>query len=55
VQLEELGKLKKCSDLIGNETRDLPACNIVPQPTELALAPKISSVNINLIMIIYII
>jgi hypothetical protein len=34
VRLEGLGKLK-CSDLIGNRTRDLPACNIVPQPTTL--------------------
>jgi hypothetical protein len=23
----------KCNDLIGNLTRDLPACGIVPQPT----------------------
>jgi hypothetical protein len=33
MQLEELGKLKKSNDLIGNLTRHLPACNIVPQPT----------------------
>jgi hypothetical protein len=34
VQLEGLGKLKKKkkSDLIGNRTRDLPACNIAPRP-----------------------
>jgi hypothetical protein len=31
VLLEELGKLKKFNDLIGNQTRDLPACSIVPQ------------------------
>jgi hypothetical protein len=32
VRLEGLGQLKKCNDLIGNHTRDLPACNIAPQP-----------------------
>jgi hypothetical protein len=31
--LEGLGKLKKFSDLILNQTRDLPTCNIVPQLT----------------------
>jgi hypothetical protein len=31
VQLEGLGKLKKIH-LIGTQTRDLPACGIVPQP-----------------------
>jgi hypothetical protein len=25
--------IEKSSDLIGNRTRDLPACSIVPQPT----------------------
>jgi hypothetical protein len=34
VWLEGLGKLKKSND-IGNQTRDLPACSIVPQPTTL--------------------
>jgi hypothetical protein len=38
VQLEELGKLKKSSDLSGNRIRDLPAC-IVPQPTMLPRTP----------------
>jgi hypothetical protein len=33
-RLEGLGKLKtKSNYLIGNQTRDLPACSIVPQPT----------------------
>jgi hypothetical protein len=32
---EGLDQLKKCSDLIGNRTRDHPACSIVPQPTTL--------------------
>jgi hypothetical protein len=36
VLLEGLGKLKKSNDLIGNRTRDFPACSIVPQPTTLA-------------------
>jgi hypothetical protein len=39
VQLEGLGQLKKSSNLIGNGTRDLPACSIVPQPTTLPGAP----------------
>jgi hypothetical protein len=25
--------MKNSSDTIGNRTRDLPACNVVPQPT----------------------
>jgi hypothetical protein len=25
--------MKKSNDTIGNRTRDLPACNAVPQPT----------------------
>jgi hypothetical protein len=33
VRLEGLGQLKKSNDLIGNLTRYLPACSIVPQPT----------------------
>jgi hypothetical protein len=37
VRLEELGKLKHSIDFIGNGTRDLPACSIVPQPTTLRL------------------
>jgi hypothetical protein len=32
VCLEGLGKSKKFSDLIGTQTYDLPACNIVPPP-----------------------
>jgi hypothetical protein len=33
VRLEELGKIKKSSDLNGNQTCKLPACSIMPQPT----------------------
>jgi hypothetical protein len=40
VQLEGLGKLKKIH-LIGTQTRDFPACSIVPQPTPVLCAPKI--------------
>jgi hypothetical protein len=32
--------IEKSSDLIGNRTRDLPACSIVPQPTAL---PRVES------------
>jgi hypothetical protein len=36
VRVEELGQMKKkINDLIGNRTRDLPACSIVPQPITL--------------------
>jgi hypothetical protein len=35
VLLEGLGKLKKLSDIIRNQTRDLPACSIAPQTTTL--------------------
>jgi hypothetical protein len=35
VRLEGLGQLKNSDDLIGNRTRDLPACSVVPQPTAL--------------------
>jgi hypothetical protein len=37
-QLEGLSKLKKSSDLIGNRSRYLPVCSIVPQPTALPRA-----------------
>jgi hypothetical protein len=39
VRLEGLRQLKKFNYLIGNRTRDLPACSIVPQPTTLPRAP----------------
>jgi hypothetical protein len=32
--------LEKSNDLIGNGTRDLPACSIVLQPTTLPRAPN---------------
>jgi hypothetical protein len=43
--LEGLGKLKNSTDLIGNRTRDLPACSIVPQQITLTLAPNIQLVT----------
>jgi hypothetical protein len=45
VQLEGLGKLKKFNDLIANWTGNLPACNIVSQPTTLDV-PQIKSIEI---------
>jgi hypothetical protein len=33
--------IEKCSDLIENRTRGLPACSIVPQPTTLQRAPEL--------------
>jgi len=32
--------VKKSNDTIGNRTRDLPACSVVPQPTALPRAPN---------------
>jgi hypothetical protein len=37
-RMEGLCKLKKFND-IGNRTRELPACSIVPQPATLPRAP----------------
>jgi hypothetical protein len=34
--------IEKSNDLIGNRTRDLPACSIVPQPNTLPRAPLIT-------------
>jgi hypothetical protein len=33
MRVERLGKLKKINNNIGNQTRDLPSCSILPQPT----------------------
>jgi hypothetical protein len=44
--LLEAGRIKsieKSNDLIGNRTRDLPACSIVPQLTTLPRAPRVLS------------
>jgi hypothetical protein len=37
--------IEKSSDLIGNRTRHLPACSIVPQPPTLPRAPIILNVR----------
>jgi hypothetical protein len=39
VRLEGLGQLKNSCDLIGNWTRDLLACNVVPRPTTPTASP----------------
>jgi hypothetical protein len=40
VRLEGLVRsTEKSSDIIGNRTRDLPACSLMPQPTTLPCAP----------------
>ena len=33
--------MKNSNDTIGNRTRDLPACSVVPQPTVLPHAPSL--------------
>jgi hypothetical protein len=37
--------IEKSNDLIGNRTRDIPACSIVPQPTTLPRAPTLAHTN----------
>jgi hypothetical protein len=39
MRLERLDQVKKSNDLIGNRTRDLPACSIALQATTLPRAP----------------
>jgi hypothetical protein len=43
VRLEGLGELKISNDLVGNQTRELPACSTVPEPTTLPRAPSQNS------------
>jgi hypothetical protein len=38
--------IEKSNDLIGNRTRDLPACSILPQPTMLPHKLKLNSVAV---------
>jgi hypothetical protein len=38
VRLEGYGQFKKCNDLVGNRTRELPVCIKVPQQTTLPRA-----------------
>jgi hypothetical protein len=37
--------IEKCNDLIGNRTRDLPPCSLVPQPTTLLCAVYFSNLR----------
>ena len=37
--------MKNSIDTIGNRTRDVPACSVVPKPTALRHAPNGYSVN----------
>jgi hypothetical protein len=39
----KIRSIEKCNGLIGNATRDLPACSVVPQPTTLPGAPVLQS------------
>jgi hypothetical protein len=41
--------IEKSNDPIGNKTRDLPACSIVPQPTTLPRAPCSTSRHVEII------
>jgi hypothetical protein len=45
VRLEGLGELKNPMAPIGNRTRDLPICSIVPQPTTLPRAPGLENMQ----------
>jgi len=36
--------MKKFNDIIGNRTRDLPACGAVPQPTAPPRAPYLPAI-----------
>jgi len=38
--------LKNSSDTIGNQTRDLPACSALPQPTALLRAPNYEVIHV---------
>jgi hypothetical protein len=48
VRLEGLGKLKESNDIIGNRTRDLPACSIVSQSTTLPRVQVFSQISLEL-------
>jgi hypothetical protein len=37
--------MKKHNDIIGNRTRDLPACSAVPHPTAPPRAPPLENKN----------
>ena len=54
VRPEELCQWKKSNDTIGNQTRDLPACSAVHQPTAPPCAPIIIFVT-NIKLLLYIV
>jgi hypothetical protein len=39
--MEGLGQLKKFIHFIGSQTRDLPACRVVPQPLRYCVPPNV--------------
>jgi hypothetical protein len=43
--------MKNSNDTIGNQTRDLPTCSVVPQPTALLHAPFTITVHPNIFLI----
>jgi hypothetical protein len=51
--LEGSGKLKKFDDLIGNQTRDLLAYSIVPQPSMLPQAQLTNVADYKQVLILY--
>jgi hypothetical protein len=53
MRLEGLGQSKKFNDHIGNQSRDLPACSIISQPTTLPRAPKVHR-NVKFLITFYI-
>jgi hypothetical protein len=46
VRPEGLCQMKNSNDTIGNQTRDVPACSAVPQPTASPRAKQECSVDI---------
>jgi hypothetical protein len=45
VRPERIGTLKKINDLIGNQTRNIPACSIAPQPLRYRVWRRITIFN----------
>jgi hypothetical protein len=54
MRLEKLFEIEKLNYLIGNSTRDLPNCSIVPQPTAVtsALPPGENGICITYISLV---
>jgi hypothetical protein len=45
VRPEELGRLRKSNDLVGNPTRVLPACSLAPEPVRYHVQPRARDVE----------